>query len=157
VSVNIGVPTRAYSDVHGATLADIAGAIAQQDEAAKTEWCPTYTVSGGDQPTATVTVSIKITMPRWVEYSSASQAEKDEWDRFFAALLEHEQGHVDLVNQQLSGIDAQLAAGFPDDVGPTWETALNQLQSASDNYDTETDHGANQGTTINVISPTSSL
>jgi Bacterial protein of unknown function (DUF922) len=146
VSVTFSDTERAYTDVHGKTLTDVAAVIAQQGEAAKAEWFPPLAYDRS----ATVTVRTKITMPRWPEYTSAPQAEKDEWDRFFAALQAHEEGHIDLVRQQLSGIDDQLAGLSSDQANSAWTAALQQLQDASDSYDTDTDHGRNQGTIINL-------
>jgi predicted secreted Zn-dependent protease len=141
---------RASSDVHGGSLAAVASVISQLDEAGKTEWSPTYVMTDGNPPDVTVTVKTKITMPRWPEYGTACQAEKDEWDRFFAALEAHEQGHVDLVRQHLGGIDEQMAGQSSDGAKQLWVSALQDLQSASDNYDVDTDHGRNQGTVIDV-------
>jgi hypothetical protein len=153
VSVTFSDTERVYMDVHGKTLADVAAVIAQQDEtdkdAPKAESFPHYQLAD-DLSAATVTVRTKITMPRWPEYTSAPQAEKDEWDRFFAALQAHEEGHIDLVRQQLSGIDDQLAGLSSDQANSAWTAALQQLQDASDSYDTDTDHGRNQGTIINL-------
>jgi predicted secreted Zn-dependent protease len=157
MSVDFGDPQRAYSEIHGSTLAAVAGVISRQDEAAKqqdgaakAEWFPAYTLSGDDSASATVTVATKITMPRWVEYGAAPQAEKTEWDRFYAALEAHEQGHIDLVRQRLSGIDEQLAGQSPDAASLVWLQALRDLQSASDDYDADSDHGRNQGTIIDL-------
>jgi predicted secreted Zn-dependent protease len=150
MSVDFGDPERVYSDVHGTTLAAVASVIAQQDEAGKAEWFPTYTLSSDDPPSAAVKVKTRITMPRWREYGSASQPEKDEWDRFFAALLAHEQGHIDLVTQRLSGIDDQMGGQSADAAKQVWANALSDLQSASDSYDVDSDHGRNQGTIIDL-------
>lgn len=154
MSVDFSDTESAYSDVHGSSLAAVAAVISQQDEAGKAEWFPTYVLTADDPPAVTVTVKTKITMPRWREYGSVSQAEKDEWDRFFAALQAHEQGHIDLVKQQLSGIDDQMTGNSPDAAKQTWGSALRDLQSASDNYDTQTDHGRNQGTIIDLSAGT---
>ncbi len=150
MSVDFSDTESAYSDVHGSTLAAVAAVISRQDEAGKAEWFPTYALTADDPPAVTVTVKTKITMPRWPEYGSAAQAEKDEWDRFFAALQTHEQGHIDLVKQQLSGIDDQMTGNSPDAAKQIWGNALRDLQSASDSYDTQTDHGRNQGTIIDT-------
>jgi hypothetical protein len=154
VSVDFSGPERVYADVHGSTLAAVASVTSQLDEAGKAEWFPTYTWSSDDPPSATVTVKTKITMPRWREYGSASQPEMDEWDRFFAALLAHEQGHIDLVTQHLSGIDEQMGQS-PDAAKHVWAGALADLQAASDSYDVDSDHGRNQGTTIDLSAATS--
>jgi Bacterial protein of unknown function (DUF922) len=41
-------------------------------------------------------------MPEWSGYCLAGQQGKEEWDRFFAALQAHEQGHIELVAQELA-------------------------------------------------------
>jgi predicted secreted Zn-dependent protease len=143
-----------YSNVHGSTLAAVASVISQEDEAGKAEWWPSYSLTGDDPPSATVTVKTRITMPRWSEYDSACQAEKDEWDRFIAALEAHEQGHIDLVKQHLSGIDDQMAGQSADAAKQVWLSALGDLQAASDSYDVDSDHGRNQGTIINLSAST---
>jgi predicted secreted Zn-dependent protease len=138
--------------VGGATLAAVAQAISQMDEAAKTEWFPAYTADtvDGNLTNVHVTVRTKVTMPQWSAYDNATQAEKDEWDRFFVALRAHEQGHLDLVTSQLSDIDLRLAGQSTSDASATWTKALGELTSASNDYDASNDHGRSQGTVISV-------
>jgi Bacterial protein of unknown function (DUF922) len=97
---------------------------------------------------ATVTVGIRMTMPQWIEYGSACQAEKDEWNRFVAALQAHEQGHVDLAVEHLSNIDDRLVGKSVHGAGIAWQRSLDALRSASDAYDRQTDHGRTRGTII---------
>jgi predicted secreted Zn-dependent protease len=152
MSVDFPDTTQSTYDLAGQTLADVAAEIAAQDEAAKTEWFPhyDYTTTGDALATATVVVPTKITMPRRPSYSSAGDADRREWDRFQAALQAHEQGHVDLVTQNLTGIDDRLVGNTVADANRIWANALNLLQAASDAYDRDTDHGRNQGTIIQV-------
>lgn len=151
-------PTQqALRDVEGPTLADVAAVIADEPESATTEWFPRYSVdtAAGTVSSATVTVDTKVTMPRWPGYTTASAAERREWDRFWAALHQHELGHVDLVKSQLCGIDAQLLGESADSARQIWDNALDALRSANEAYDLETDHGRAQGTVIdlNVAAP----
>lgn len=48
-------------------------------------------------PVSSITTNLgcEILLPNWTGYDSATQAEKQEWDRFIAALTTHEQGHCD--------------------------------------------------------------
>ncbi|MGB8645246.1 MAG: DUF922 domain-containing protein [Anaerolineae bacterium] len=139
-------------DVQADTLMAAAETFSQMDEAAKTEWFPRYDyqTTGNELSNATITVGTRITMPHWSGYSSASQAEKDEWDRFFAALQAHEQGHLDLVMQHLDHVDEPLVGKSVDGAAQVWQSALAALLSASRAYDGQTDHGRNQGTIIDV-------
>jgi predicted secreted Zn-dependent protease len=152
VPVEFGDTEWTTKSVGGATLAAVAQAISQMDEAAKTEWFPAYTADTADGAliNVAVTVRTKVTMPQWSGYDNATQAEKDEWDRFFIALRAHEQGHLDLVTSQLSGIDDRLAGHSTSDASATWTNALRELTSASNAYDASNDHGRSQGTVISV-------
>ena len=136
----------------GASLADVAQTISQMVEAGKTEWFPRYSyqTTGNAISSVMVTVDTRVTLPSWNGYSAAPQAEKDEWDRFCSALRSHEQGHLDIVTNNLSGIDAALMGKSVSDAAQAWQNALNALQAASDAYDASNNHGTMQGTIINV-------
>ncbi|HKE36334.1 MAG TPA: DUF922 domain-containing protein [Candidatus Baltobacteraceae bacterium] len=142
----------ASQSVDGSTLATVAQTIAGMTEAGKTEWFPSYVTSTTADVVsdATVTVKTKVTLPQWSSYGSASQSEQTEWDRFCGALRAHEQGHLDLVTQQLSDVDQQMIGQSSAGADSAWKSSLAALTSASDTYDTSTDHGRNQGTIINV-------
>ena len=43
----------------------------------------------------TTSLGCEILLPNWTGYSQATPAEKQEWDRFIAALTTHEQSHCD--------------------------------------------------------------
>jgi predicted secreted Zn-dependent protease len=138
--------------VDGSTLAAVSQAISQIDEAAKTQWFPAYTANMHDDTLTNVAVTVrtKVTMPQWSGYANASQPEKDEWDRFYAALRAHEQGHLDLVTSQLSGVDERLTGRSTSDASAAWSKALAKLNSASNDYDASNDHGRSQGTVIDT-------
>lgn len=140
-------------DVWGSTLQEVVDAISQYPEAGAAEWFPAYNVECDDSGTvvrATVTVDQRITMPNWVDYPNASDAAKAEWDRFSAALEAHEQGHLDIVRQQLEGLDEQLVGLTPADAEAAFQAAVAQLQQASNDYDTSTDHGRSTGTVVDL-------
>lgn len=139
-------------DVQADTLMAAAETILRMDEAAKTEWFPRYDyeTTGEVLSSAVVTVKTKITMPQWSGYGTACQGEKDEWDRFCLALCTHEQGHIELVVEHLSGIDERLVGNSVDAAERIWATALDSLKSANRAYDRETDHGQNQGAIVDV-------
>src|SRR6266508_1099607 len=143
-------PERVTDDVSAPTLTAAAEVIAQMDEAGKAEWWPNlaYDTDGAVVTRATVTVTTRITMPRWPEYTTAAQACKDEWDRFWVALDRHEQGHIQLVHQHLDGVHRQLKGQPAAEAQQIWSAATAALDTASAAYDSQTDHGRNQGTTI---------
>jgi predicted secreted Zn-dependent protease len=147
------VPTvRSLRDVDGSTLTDVAATIAQDDESAKTEWFPRYSVetTGDTVSSAAIIVETRITMPRWRGYTTASQPERQEWDRFWLALEAHELGHIELAKSHLCMVDGQLMGASLDSASQIWSAAVDALNAASDAYDLETDHGRTQGTVIDI-------
>lgn len=70
--------------------------------------------------------------------------------RFCAALEAHEEGHVELVVQQLSGLDERLVGQSVGAAQRVWKQALAAVEAASETYDRETDHGRKRGTIIDV-------
>ncbi len=150
--VDIISPEQVSYTVDGDSLATLAQVISGQDEAAKAEWFPRYEyeMNGSVVSSVTVTVVTRITMPEWGAYGSASQPEKDEWDRFLAALQSHEQGHLDLVSQYLSNIDEKMTGQSLNGAVSVWKQVLGDLAQASEVYDRQSDHGRNQGTIINL-------
>jgi predicted secreted Zn-dependent protease len=138
--------------VTGADLPSVAANIAGMDEAAKTEWWPSYSYeTAGDLiSSATVTLATKVTMPQWDAYDQASTPEQDEWRRFCTALRAHEQGHLDIVTAILSRLEEQLIGKTTDDGAKTWNETLRSIDLAESNYDSTTDHGRQQGTIIDV-------
>jgi predicted secreted Zn-dependent protease len=139
-------------DVDADSLAAVAEAISRLSEAAQAEWFPAYefTTSRGRLATVAVTVGTRVTMPRWTGRPSAPAAEQAEWTRFCDALREHEQGHIDLVMEHLSGVDERLLGQSVTAARRIWQQALESLEAASGAYDRQTDHGRNQGTVIDI-------
>lgn len=152
VAVQFGETQWVLRPVFGSTLEAVAETIAVMAEAAETEWFPSYVTTLTDDVVsdAAVTVNSRVTMPQWEGYSRAMPVERGEWDRFFAALRMHEQGHLDLVVQRLSDVDTKLVGLSSQSAAVAWEATLEALAAASDAYDAATDHGRNQGTVINT-------
>lgn len=138
--------------LRGRSLADVAATIAGMPEAATTEWFPRYSYETDGRVLTGVEahVGTRVTMPRWAEYARASESEQREWDRFCAALRAHEEGHLRLVNEYLWDIDERLLGNTAEDAEAVWRRALNDLEAASQAYDSETDHGRLHGTEIDI-------
>jgi hypothetical protein len=135
------------------TLKEAVDQIQLRDEAGETTWHPTYSVTtddSGQVTGATVEVQITVTMPNWPGAAKLKPADKAKWDKFVQALEAHEQGHVDLVKDKLKDLGSKLLGKSKDDADATFQSALTDLQTASDDYDTKTDHGRNTGCTIDV-------
>ena len=142
-----------YYAVRGSRLRDVAAAIEHEAEAGKAEWFPRIdyqTDEHGRLSDVSISVPTRVTLPDWSEYGSASPAEQHEWDRFRYALTTHENGHVDLVQSHLSGIDMRMLGETKDHGLALYQQALDALNAASVAFDTQTDHGRNTGTVIDV-------
>jgi predicted secreted Zn-dependent protease len=152
MSVEFSDTERGFYDVDADSLAAAAEAISQMAEAAETEWFPRYEYQtmGHALSSAAVSVRTRITLPRWTGYRSAAKAEQDEWRRFCAALEAHEEGHIELVVRHFSDLDERLVGQSVAAAQRVWERALAALESASQAYDRETDHGRKRGTIIDV-------
>jgi predicted secreted Zn-dependent protease len=152
VATHIHPPERVMHDYPGHTLAEVASAISAVVEAGRAEWWPSYSCEwdGDIVSSATVNVTQRMTMPRWPGYTHASDAAKAEWDRFWHALEQHEEGHFHLVQSYLATLDQQLVGQHRDAVQRGFEQALNDLATASENYDAQTNHGLSYGTVLDV-------
>jgi predicted secreted Zn-dependent protease len=153
MSTDFGATEWPTYDVSGATLADAAAAIAHLPEAGQTEWWPTYnyqTDEHGHVSDVTLTIATRVTLPTWSGYQSASGAEQQEWDRFAAALLAHEQGHLDIVVSHFNGLDQHMIGVAHDHARAVFQQAQHNAQAASNAYDAQTSHGQHTGTIIDI-------
>jgi hypothetical protein len=83
----------AYQKVHG--------------EAGLTTWNPKLSYKlddGGNVKSATVSVSISVTLPSWPGAAKASAAARAEWNRALGVLKAHEDEHVGIVRDKLKGV-----------------------------------------------------
>ena len=99
---------------------------------------------------ATLTVDIEVLTPAWAKRSDANDAVRAEWDRWSQALMTHEMGHYDLAYQYLDNFESTLIGMDKDAAWAEFEQRKVDLQQASDQYDTSTNHGINQGTTLDT-------
>jgi predicted secreted Zn-dependent protease len=139
--------------IEGTSLDEAAAAIQQRTEAGSTEWNPKLKVvvdENGTVTSATVDVSITMTMPQWPGAAKLNKIARAEWNRFVGALKKHEDGHVTLVREHLKGVGESLVGMSQDDADAAFQAALVDLQTASDAYDDGNDHGRNDGTIIDT-------
>ncbi len=105
---------------------------------------------------------LKIRLPNWTAYSSASADEKKAWDSMIAALTAHEQHHIDIykefnavVNLQGVGSDclyskAKQAAweAFKKKLDDEFKKREDENEKKQKQYDADTNHGANEGVVL---------
>lgn len=146
-------PQRTSYHVVGVTLRDVADAIAHLPEAGKATWRPQYSLesdAGGSVTNAVVQCSFEVQMPVWTGYRSASQAARDEWDRWWVALEAHERGHVEVATRAFDGIERQMVGLSVADAEAVFRAAEARAQAESDAYDASTNHGISAGTVIDT-------
>ena len=135
------------------TLLEVFDQLSGMPEAGKAEWNDsTYTMQFDDNGVVTnvdATVNPKITMPSWIDSSQAPQAAQEEWNRWFRALEDHENGHVQLVYDEVTGVDERMVGKSQNDAAQEWNDTFARLQQRSDQYDADTAHGENTGTVMN--------
>lgn len=112
-------------------------------------------IDAGTSPTAdvTLTVTLELTMPVWLERDKASAKAKAEWDRMYRALRDHEEVHL----QNVIDVAKDLAAALPgrniDDVKGMVEATSGKINAKHRAWDNQTNHGKNTGVTLdpNII------
>jgi predicted secreted Zn-dependent protease len=101
----------------------------------------------------TTTVKVTMTLPRWTNESSASDALRHQWARYLSALEQHEQGHrrhgIDAAAEIDSTIAAMPVAASCDALGgeanATGLRIVRRYNQRDLDYDRDTQHGATQG------------
>ena len=114
---------------------------------------------------AFLTLTKDVLMPKWDGYDTAPQAEKDKWDALYNNLRNHETGHESIAENNITKVANALDSQIPltisffvtnltevESVAPgkinealatTLNQALGEVQSESDQYDANTNHGEN--------------
>ena len=114
-------------------------------------------------------IETTITLPTWIGYGEACDEVKEEWDRFISALRGHEEGHDTIAENALENANplATISSDKKSDCDPdtavhkAWDDADEKYDAecarlrgvvaqASDQHDTDTDHGATQGATLDT-------
>ena len=91
----------------------------------------------------------KVRLPRWTEFTgSANAVLKQKWEKFYVALVAHEQGHVDIFNEGMKN-----AAETAEDLACTKATKhfsaeFKKITARQKAFDAETDHGKKLGATF---------
>lgn len=107
----------------------------------------------GNATAITLGPTFTITMPSWRAYRRAPQSCKEEWDRMWHALRDHEDGHRQIFEQGFGRIVRDLEAlqsPTVSQVDDLLERANNNMQSEQDAHDRATDHGRSRGVDLNI-------
>ena len=121
-------------------------------------WWVTTVMSGGNCRIDTVRIDAvsTITLPRWIGYETAREADQAEWDRYITALRGHEKGHTDRGEAQLARLEEALRSLRPaldcdmliDDARSMADRFNASIQMEQSLYDDMTNHGVTQGAAL---------
>ena len=144
-----------FSELWGETLQDLYDEMHGWglDEVGRCSWHPELSLNWDDSQVVTggtLTVDLEVLVPAWGRRSEANDAVRAEWDRWSDALMTHEMGHADLVYRYLDNFEGTLVGMSKDDAWAAFERVKADLQQASNSYDSSTNHGINQGTTLDT-------
>ncbi len=146
-----------YYDVSGATLSEAAdNAVLDGGESGRCDYEVWYEYNGvssrGLPRNLVLHLELTILMPRWVDKDEATQPEIEEWDRFYAALLEHERGHASRLRAGARVVHARLARTRVADIEARFQSGKRTMHRDNIAYDDATDHGRRPppGTVITI-------
>jgi predicted secreted Zn-dependent protease len=98
------------------------------------------------------TLRITVTLPRWANRRLASSTLAQQWDKYIAALEDHEQHHMQLalraaqdIQERLSSGGAPTCAALAASLDSTADTVMERLHGEQVQFDRETKHGVLQG------------
>ncbi len=148
----IGPEVATSHPVAATSLADVATALAARPEAGHVAWSADmrFGASAGAIDAVEVSVTIDLEMPDWTPPPTMLPRARAEWHRWYAALLAHEQGHIDLVHAHFDGLAPRIIGRSPREGDRTFRAAKGALGRASTAYDRRTSHGRRQGTIMDV-------
>ena len=149
----IGPETSSSYAVAASSLADVAAVIGGRAEAGHVGWVEQMSSSANTGPTVdtvSVTVGIDLEMPSWSTPSAMLPRARAEWSRWYAALMAHEQGHIQLVHDVHDGQAATLLGKTPSAATTAFNASKASLTNKSNAYDTKTGHGLKTGTVLDV-------
>jgi hypothetical protein len=147
----VGPPTRSSYTVSG-TLRQAADAVAARPEAGATVTSPVLDIAADSKwPThVQVTVGQAVELPEWDGKAAATQNQRNEWDRFKAAITAHEDGHVAKDQAAFANAHVKIKAKPTRPAGEKeFDRIVAQADTDNDAFDAKTDHGRNAGTNIN--------
>jgi len=148
-----------FYEIQGSTADELQAGMAQSgptssggaEFAANTSWqfhwSWNQTTAGGVcHPTNVhVTYSVTIAFPHWTPPANAAPGLVDRWTTFSEALATHEDGHAVRVIQNAGKVGDAIAGASCANAQAAAQSALDSIQQISDQYDSDTNHGATQG------------
>ena len=152
-TVVIQNPSFDYYDVTGSTLSEVAAQL-DPEEWGRCQYHYDYTYETTDGQTSTVNIVLRlqIRLPRWQGegWDHASGAVKAEWRRMLQALRAHENRHAEISRPWAPTFKERLLNLPEADIQGEHAQVLQEVNDEQDQFDDETDHGQNQGVSLDT-------
>ena len=110
------------------------------------------TASYCSMTTVTTSVEVSFTLPRWVDHDRAPAELRKKWERYYAALIEHEHGHREFgvkaakaIELSMSGMGRDSCSALQRDANNQANKILAKYVALEKQYDIDTRHGMNNG------------
>lgn len=98
-----------------------------------------------DPSSITLNFTAEVKLPRLTGADNLPKKTVARWQRYYAALLRHEAGHVAYAWSQREVLLAALKASSCADMTATGKAEIAKIGAHDRNYDVETEHGTRQG------------
>lgn len=96
--------------------------------------------------TIEIKVTVSVTLPQLAQYDRLSRSDRQKWDRYYAALVQHETNHARIAITGSKMMQEELRkAGSCDGLDAMGQRLAEQVSAASQTYDTQTNHGRTEG------------
>jgi predicted secreted Zn-dependent protease len=101
-----------------------------------------------DPSSITLNFTAEVKLPRLTGMDGLPKKTVERWQRYYAALLKHEAGHVGYAWSQRDVLLAALKASSCADMQATGKAEVAKIGAHDRSYDVETRHGLTQGATF---------
>ena len=132
-------PTIIYDEYSGATLKDVASLLPKEPGSATFEIAAS--TEGEPISKSTITVTQEVHLPKWKERDTQCAAVQKAWDDFANALKLHEDGHISINQSKFANAHRRYKGQKSGDTQKVTDKIKTEAQTASDEYDTKTQHG----------------
>lgn len=151
-----------YFEVSGGTPAELQRALRRAHSGfnAETKWHArtdySWKPTGKQCKLTNVTISLRfdLLLPRLKAGTKLSPDVQKRWNRFVAAIVVHENGHVKLYKSAAGELDRKLSSfssacsSIDREAGKINQAGYDRMQKVNDDYDARTGGGAKQGATL---------
>jgi hypothetical protein len=133
----INPPSHSTYTVSG-TLRQAAEAVGAREEAGSATATPDLVSAENEtrMVQAQVTVDLAVVLPEWDGKAAATQSQRNEWDRFKAAITAHEAGHVQIDKTSFANAHTKILAKKTTAASSAeYDAIIARARAANDAYD----------------------